>query len=112
MTIEEAIKWYESKVHVIETLELSDVQLEAAQMALDALRAKQETEKNEPLTIPELLQMDIQPVWVVNNDGNGEWKLVDVENKLLYGVGEDYEIIYCGTEYTAYRHPPKEAHDA
>lgn len=106
MTIEEAIKKIENLVSLCRP---ESKNREAYEMAISALRARQEAEENEPLTVPELLQMDIQPVWVVNNDGNGEWKLVDVENKLLYGVGEDYEIIYCGTEYTAYRHPPKEA---
>lgn len=83
---------------------------EALDMAISALRAQQEAEKNEPLTIPELLKMDSQPVWVVGNGGSGEWRLVDAENKLLYGLCGDDEIIYCGTDYTAYRHP-KEAHN-
>lgn len=53
---------------------------DACRLAVDALRAQQEAEKNELLTLDELRQMDGEPVWVVDGDGNEMWGLVDMTN--------------------------------
>ncbi len=54
---------------------------DAACVAIAALRAQSEAEKNEPLTLEELREMDGEPVYVERPDGykhyNG-WALVDV----------------------------------
>lgn len=39
--------------------------IKVLEMAISALRAQQEAEKNEPLTLDELREMDGEPVWMV-----------------------------------------------
>lgn len=77
----------------------------ALEMAISALRAQQEAEKNEPLTLDELREMDGEPVWVdcIDSKGYGCWMLVDVPNECLNNrvycaVFEDY-----GESWLAYR---------
>ena len=51
---------------------------DAAGVAIEVLRAQEEAEKNEPLTLEELREMDGEPVYVVsyNSDETG-WRIVD-----------------------------------
>lgn len=83
------------------------------------IQARREAEKNEPLTIEELQQLDEQPVWVKPEGakaGHGMWCVVSY-NRLTRRVeafipgientwfeGEEY-----GKTWQAYRHKPKEA---
>ena len=73
MTIEEAIK-----VLRTESIELGGSApsvcrfLEALDMAISALR-QQGQERNEPLTLDELRQMDGEPVYCVEITGREEW---------------------------------------
>lgn len=72
MTTENAIKKIEYGLEM-ETSEhtpfgqLTVVSTEALKKALSALRTQQGTEKNEPLTLDELREMDGEPVWWWNN---------------------------------------------
>ena len=58
--------------------------VEALSLAISTLRAQQDAEKNEPLTLGELRQMDGEPVWVepylAVPDG---WYLVDLTDMAL-----------------------------
>lgn len=80
------------------------------------LRAQQEVEKNEPLTLEELQGMHGEPVWLeeVCHDGYGEWDI-------CYGVtglgGADPLVCFSndflsvknyGVTWLAYRHKMKE----
>ena len=56
-------------------------------------RFRQEAEKNEPLTLEELREMDGDPVWVT--PGNF-WALVRVVDKLVILVASDGERAYAG----------------
>ena len=75
MTIEEAIEALEF-LRILDAPELS----KAVHMAVSALRAQQEAEKNEPLTRDELLTMDGEPVWCVDGNGNASWCLICVSH--------------------------------
>ncbi len=48
-------------------------------LALTALRAQAEAEKNEPLTLDELLKMHGEPIWYQLKDGQKGYGLVIVE---------------------------------
>lgn len=124
MTIEEAIKIF-SNYALVGTLEETGVdvafdstpdQMRAAiEVVRSALRAQRETEKNEPLTLEELKQMDGHPVYV-KRQGYGElWALVYAFWKsrgiihLTYsnGASDSAEfLLNDGAEI--YRHPPGE----
>ena len=83
---------------------------ETMRMAADALRAQQERENRNPLTLDELQKMDGQPVWCVypDCDTGGEWFICDKNenevSKNKYGL----PFRYYG-EWTAYRYQPQEA---
>ena len=102
--------------------EQSDIYLKALDMAMSALRVQQEAEKNEPLKLEQLLEMDGQPVWVEHPSGykhyNG-WALVFVSWKVqeqvrvTYATGGSGNVsLLLDDGAKIYRHPPKEAHDA
>lgn len=88
--------------------------VEALSLAISTLRAKQDAEKNEPLTLEELRQMDGQPVYITKNGHPGIWALVF---RYLY---ETQDVIYltfpngaaCSAEFMLndgakiYRRPP------
>lgn len=91
-------------------------------MAISALRAQAEAEKNEPLTVAELREMDGEPVWVEMPFGykfyNG-WTLVNVDwksNNVIYLVRFSgrfelcEELIKSGGKI--YRRKPEEDNDA
>lgn len=90
--------------------------LDAIAIALHHLRTQREAEKNDSLTLDDLLQMDGKPVYVVW-DGYGErWALVHGFWKskgvayLTYSNGaSDLIEILLNKGAKIYRHPPKEA---
>lgn len=115
MTREEAIK------HIITYAYYEDdIPLQVAiamDRALSALRAQQEQERNEPLTLDELRRMDGEPVWIVEEPDWGHWELsADAEDYLadrdecFYGMKHDdpdgrYGLHKLG--WLAYRHQLK-----
>ncbi len=120
MNRQEAIKWYETKLHVNETLGLVGRQNEAARLAIAALRAQEEAEKSEPLTPEELLEMDGEPVWLVTSVDEPQWAIV-ANDGYYHGKIISFFCAGCvewefdlygdndGETYLAYRHKPKEA---
>lgn len=63
MTREEAIRRIKDHIKVHHIGEYPHIRIaEALNMAIAALRAQQEAEKNEPLTLDELREMDGEPV--------------------------------------------------
>lgn len=103
MTREEAIQRIETHTQYFVPVE----DLPALEMAIDALRAQQEAEKNEPLTLDELREMDGEPVWVVC--------LTDTDLSCWGFHDEDGVCGYCanfsdddyGKTWLAYRRKPK-----
>lgn len=90
--------------------------------AIEALHAQEEAEKNEPLTLSELLQMGGEPVWIDDFTWKkaGLWGLVSrfrqqSTGKLYVYVynAQQGERIYSSQEYEkywlAYRHKKEEA---
>lgn len=110
MTIEEAIERLEGRymnVSMCGTSEKAMVENEAINMAITALRAQQEAEKNEPLTLEELKAMCGKPVWVQppKDPIYGRWAIVDgvdvARNKLF--LVSDFTCHDYGTVWIAYR---------
>ena len=84
----------------------------AFEMAISALRAQQEAEKNDPLTLEEPRGMNGEPVWVQSPrmPEYGRWAIVegvDIEHKILWLIA-DYTCHDYGKVWLAYRHKPKE----
>jgi len=53
---------------------------EAVKLAVAAIQAQIEAEKNDPLTLDELQEMDGKPVWVTCWDGSGgHWAIVHTD---------------------------------
>lgn len=69
MTIEEAINELRYPLKQRNDPESRNAFLDAVEMAIDSLRAQQEAEKNEPLTLEEMRKMDGEPVYVVPQNG-------------------------------------------
>lgn len=126
MSSEEAIKMLQNEVACVKAgvcslrctkckLFVTDEQvLIAHEMAISALRAQQQAEANEPLTLDELRQMNVEPVWFVHEE-HGRWRIMDVirgaarEEFILFdGELSDWMADY-GKTWLAYRHKPKEA---
>ena len=132
MTIKEAIKHFEVKLegkkellllvaHNPYAVEHLTKQYEADEMALDALRSvaalqeQEERENPKPLTIEELKQVDICPVYVVPLDHDyrhyGGWCVFygGPATAAIPGVDHwDWELVDYGETWIAYRHkPPK-----
>ena len=107
--------------------------LDALDTALAALRAKQELEKNAPLTLDELREMDGEPVYIRMEDGREGYAIIvwAYDSPLLYGpdyydgVSGEPDIDFYGLQdandslkesnwnlhqlgWLAYRHKPKE----
>ncbi|MCH5352964.1 MAG: hypothetical protein J1E06_05825 [Acutalibacter sp.] len=83
--------------------------LEAYNMAISALLAQEELEKNTPLTLEELKSMDGQPVWVTPG---GFWALViSRPGERVQLICNDGGIVWADKEIelvgSVYRHPPK-----
>lgn len=117
MTLKHAIRlasaW--SQGHVC-TLRDGDAE-EYHKMALEAFRAQQESEKNEPLTLEELRGMVGKPVYIKSDGDKFGWVLVgkstDAENVVF--IFRDVSCCLASDWYgafgpVAYRRPPiKEA---
>lgn len=109
---EERIKLYEdsiSKKNYMGRNRLRhSVYLENVKIA--ALRAQEEAEKNEPLTLDELRQMDGEPVWVRSkiDSIDSRWGIIDKRGAVF--PNEAHYVIFSeyGDLWTAYRHKQKE----
>ncbi len=109
MTREETIKiledgeWWNNLDELYETVNPTELQElhDAVDMALSALRAQAEAEKNEPLTVEEVQQLTMKDwLWVEVIGGKpradfGRWNV----NSAYYQVNADYsrgEALCCG----------------
>ena len=126
MSVDDAIEAIEGFIHIEVKWPGTEKTVEALELAITALHAQQEREKNKPLTLDELRKLNGEPVWLVDGDGNELWGLVDATNDppevfdSQYGLwfGEFYNMI--GDEkmglhsegWVAYRHKPKEERQA
>ncbi len=84
--------------------------LSAYGTAISILLSQQEKEKNEPLTLEELNNMDGQPVWITPG---GFWALVYArEGERTILVSNDREGVFADKEIElvgpVYRRPPEE----
>lgn len=80
--------------------------------AIAALRSHQEAEKNEPLTLDELREMDGHPVFLiplgVDSWYNGDWALVDLKYELCRTTLGGLAVFEnCGKTWAAYRRAPE-----
>lgn len=113
MTTEEAIKQIDGAEMVLINRDFKKFQT-ASIMAINALRSQQEQERNEPLTLDELQQMRVQPVWIESPeyeyDFPGRWEILEISGKGMWdGIhGEYFESDY-GNMWIAYRHKKKSA---
>ncbi len=101
----EAIKHFEyGIIHDI----FSEPVTSYARMAVDALREQEQS--NEPLTWEELRKMDGEPVWVVWPDGRiaSQWWIVGSLAWYMMEFFEEHSAMVYGTDWIAYRKPPKE----
>ena len=111
MTLEEAIK----KQH--ELCDRLEYMQDFNEIVLAALRAQQERENPQPLTMKELRRMDGQPVWVTFLDdvftiGHTAplWMIVNAEEKELQSKKE--YVCFSDIGWIACRSKPKEdTHD-
>ena len=84
---------------------------DAVDMAISALR-QQEHDRNEPLTLDELRQMEGHPVYIVEN--TEYWAIVNSFDQagvylLSYGNPDDYGYFgFYGKTWLAYRQKPEE----
>lgn len=84
---------------------------DACKMALDALRAQQERENPEPLTLEQLRDMPGEPVYIVLLYENNSWWIVirGVNGrKLTADYGGWFDLKDYGETWIAYRQKPKE----
>lgn len=120
MTTEEAIRKIKYGLEMETTTgvrpQLTVIRTEALKMALGALLTQQEAEKNEPLTLDELRQMDGEPAYFVSlRDGFSAWGIIHAVNmsqtwfiavsgcERAFGDRDSY-----GTAWIGYRRKPKE----
>ena len=112
MTIEEAIK---AMQNIDLVLSVTESEHEAARMAISALRAQQERENPQPLTLEEVKEHitkghpnDIKPLYVdfkptIPIDYTSRWRDAYNLSRLIAGRGDEY-----GKTWIAYRSKPKE----
>lgn len=112
MTIDEAIKAMQN-IDIV--LSVTDSEHEAARMAISALRAQQERENPQPLTLEEVKEHitkghpnDIKPLYVdfkptIPIDYTSRWRDAYNLSRLIAGRGDEY-----GKTWIAYRSKPKE----
>lgn len=112
MTIDEAIK---AMQNIDLVLSVTDSEHEAARMAISALRAQQERENPQPLTLEEVKEHitkghpnDIKPLYVdfkptIPIDYTSRWRDAYNLSRLIAGRGDEY-----GKTWIAYRSKPKE----
>lgn len=121
MTAEEAIKTIEVAMAEVEWNYPMDYAV-AFEMAIAALHAQQEVEKNEPLTLDELREMAGKPAWcaeyqcygIVEIETVGCWAnkpfLVGSWHDPMYGAETDFKYDIKKRGLTLYRRKPKEEH--
>jgi len=125
MNTQEAIAYFEDAVRESDEI-ISDcseaLQTELTEqrghfvVALAALRAQQEREN--PLTLKELRQMNGEPVWIIPNRGIAKWYLVDVANDCCSTCDMDvvdfelYGPQNISYGWLAYDHKPETINDA
>lgn len=111
MTREEAISVLERVAHTESKWPGTEDTLEALDMAISALR-QQEQDRNEPLTLDELLEMDGEPVYIVDGD-LAWWDIVSHSTKyfLMLVRDEAMPFIRYGKTWLAYRQKPEEEDD-
>lgn len=126
MKIEEAIERFEREIreneNIIRTVGafnskgLSNTN-EICKMAIEALKEKLATEKNEPLTLEDLKQLESGPIYVVPLDpqlvknGWQEWCVWWAKDEQAMVPGIEYtswHLADYGTKWIAYRQEPKE----
>lgn len=114
MTVDEAIKLLEKRPMLF-PYSMREKCNEALEMAIATLRAQQEEEKNDPLTLEDMSKMEGHPVW---------WKNLEFPDrpaqcKVIFHYGRHTEHISWtddkhnlfrdyGKTWLAYRRPPKE----
>ncbi len=116
MSIEEAIRSinYGLKMETTDApfvRQMTIVRTDALQVALAVLRTQQERERNEPLTLDELRNMDGEPVYVVVLYAKTAWWAVVrtvTSEKLTTDYGGWFDMTEYGKTWLAYRHKPKE----
>ena len=116
MTIEEAIKNRERCLEYLEGCgpQASAENVEAVRLSLAALRAQQEAEKNDPLTVEEVREMKNTPVFVVPlervpKDEWSEWCVMNYAGNIAHIPGVEYmwwDVDNYGKEWLAYRRQP------
>jgi len=86
--------------------------------AIAKLRTHPDAQPNEPLTLEELEKMDGQPVYVVDRvypPYSGWWIIGWTEDCFVLAAakrrGTQYIVQNYGTDWVAYRRPPKEANN-
>ena len=98
---------------------LTDLYLIDKQFLFEAIKEKAEREKNAPLTLDELQQMDGEPVYVVDmvTGFDNQWCIVyvselfpDTGEAMLGGIECTWFDFKCyGTKWLAYRRKPETA---
>ncbi len=85
----------------------------AVEMAIAALRAQSEAEKNEPLTLEELLELGGDPVYAecISSPSMSCWGYIDdITNdfpEVFVGYFADFPVEDYGEIWLAYRHKPE-----
>lgn len=85
--------------------------IDAIDMAISALRQQETvTNRNEPLTMDELRQMDGEPVWVQSPGvpEYGRWAIVEGVGENCLFLHDDFTCHDYGKTWLAYRHKPEE----
>lgn len=101
------------KNYAISGYEVKELQ-PAFELAVTALREKEEREDPKPLTIDELKQMIGEPVYLVYAFAEPcEWVVFDHHNDDGFGTPDNswWFAKGYGTAWIAYRHKPKEGND-
>lgn len=74
------------------------------------LKGQQEQERNEPLTLDELREMDGEPVWVVLGQ-RASWCIVDAQCEAVFGKCCGCTFQEIGRHGAVYRRKPEEAQE-
>lgn len=84
----------------------------AVEVAIAALRAQAEVEKNEPLTLEELRGMDGQPVWMAF-EGESYWDLGRCHNSEFFVTWRSGYLLWgeYGRTWLAYRRKLEEGQE-
>lgn len=117
MTTEKAIEWMTETLYgagVTGDRELIDV----CTLAINAIRAQQQAQKNDPLTLEELREMDGEPVFCVDKviPKRSAWGIVCIRNEIPFirtfqDGGRFSTFFYFGKlnfDWLAYRHKLEE----